>query len=265
MGLRLKQVPALQGALWVRRGLRAFLQSPLGFSTQLMAFFFATMLLSLLLPFVGSLLSLMALPLLSLAAMAGTASTLKGGMPHPGQLIEPLRTPGPRRATLLKLCGLYGALSLLVLVLAQQVMGDALQQLQTVYTQDATPEQVQAATGDPRLVQGLGLQLLLMSLLSVPFWHAPALVHWAGQGLGQALFSSTVAVWRCRGAFVVYAAMWLGLLITAGTAATLIAALFGATRLLGVAVLPLALMGMTAFYASLYFTFDDSFGLDEPA
>ena len=25
------------------------------------------------------------------------------------------------------------------------------------------------------------------ALLSVPFWHAPALVHWGGQGLTQAL------------------------------------------------------------------------------
>jgi hypothetical protein len=38
----------------------------------------------------------------------------------------------------------------------------------------------------------------------VPFWHAPGLVHWGSQGVGQALFSSTLAVWRCRGAFVVY-------------------------------------------------------------
>lgn len=264
MALRLKRVPALQGALWVRRGLRTFALRPLGYASLLVAFFFATMVASLVLPLVGSVVSLMALPLLSLGAMIGTQSALRGGQVHPGQLIEPLRQPGPRRGTLLRLCVLYGGLTMLVLLVTEWAMGDALQQLQAAYEGQTDPRQAEVAA-DPRLLQALGLQALLVSLLSVPFWHAPALVAWAGQGVGQALFSSTLAVWRCKGAFLVYGLVWGGLVLILGTAAALLATLFGVPRFAAVAALPLALLAMTAFYASLYFTFIDSFELDDPA
>ena len=44
----------------------------------------------------------------------------------------------------------------------------------------------------------------------MPFWHAPALVYWGGQTVGKSLFFSTVACWRNKGAFAVYALDWLG-------------------------------------------------------
>ena len=107
------------------------------------------------------------------------------------------------------------------------------------------------------------LRRVLVALLSVPFWHAPPLVAWAGQGLMQSLFSSTVAVWRCKGAFVVYALVWFGLMIILGTGAALITSVLGVPRFAAAAALPLALAVMTAFYASLWFTFVDSFEVPE--
>ena len=55
----------------------------------------------------------------------------------------------------------------------------------------------------PRLLGGLG------TLLSIPYWFAPALVHWGGQGVGQSLFSSTLALWRNKGAFTTFMATWV--------------------------------------------------------
>jgi hypothetical protein len=261
MILRLRDVPALQGASWVRRGLMTFARRPLGFTSQIVAFFFATMVLSLVLRDVGSVLSLMALPLLTLGAMAGTQQVLSGGQVHPGQLVAPLRRAGPTRKALLLLCALYGVLTLGLLLLTQALLGDAVQQVQAIYSGDA--KQAEAAAGDAgTLMRALLLQAVGVSLLSVPFWHAPALVAWGGQGLGQALFSSTLAVWRCRGAFLVYGLVWLGLMLLMGTAAALLAALVGEPKLAAVAALPMALLLMTAFYASLWFTFADSFELD---
>lgn len=259
--LRLRNVPALQGAAWVRRGMAAFGRRPLGFASQIVAFFFATMVVSLLLPGVGSVLALMALPLLTLGAMAGTQQALQGGQVHPGQLVAPLRRAGPQRKSLLLLCALYGLLTLGVVLLTQWLMGDSVQQLENIYNgQGKPPEPATAADGT--LLAALAVQAVGVSLLSVPFWHAPALVVWGGQGLGQALFSSTLAVWRCRGAFTVYALVWFGLTVMLGTAAALVAGLLGQPKLAAVAALPLALLVMTAFYASLWFTFVDSFELE---
>ena len=63
---------------------------------------------------------------------------------------------------------------------------------------------------------GPGTRFGLAACLSVPFWHAPALVYWQGQGVGQALFSSTLAVWRCKGAFLMYSLAWVGVIAIFG-------------------------------------------------
>jgi hypothetical protein len=269
MALRLRAVAAQQGVRWVRMGFRAFMLRPMGFCALLIAFFFTTLLVSALVPLVGSVVALMALPLLSLGFMVATESALRGGPVHPGQLVEPLRrTSGTRRAALLKLCVLYGVTTLAVLLLSELLIGDAWENLRALYAsgQQATPEQVKAVTDDSRLLGGLGLQAALIALLSVPFWHAPALVMWGEQGVAQSLFSSTLAVWRSKGAFAVYSLLWLALMMAFGTLAALVFGLLGIGQFAPVAALPLALMGMTVFYASLYFTFTDSFGpADEPS
>jgi len=263
MALNLQSVAPQQGARWVRQGFQVFMRRPMGFLALLLGFFFATLLASVLLPVVGSVVSLMALPLLTLGAMVATQSALRGGPVHPGQLVEPLvRSPAARRITLLKLCALYGAVMVLALLVSEWIIGDAWEELRALYAsgQQATPEQVNAVTEDPRLVWGLGFQAGLIALLSLPFWHAPALVMWGEQGVAQSLFSSTLACWRSKGAFAVYGLVWLGLMVLFGTLAALVFGLFGLGQLAPLAALPLALMGMAVFYASLYFTFVDSFG-----
>ena len=69
-------------------------------------------------------------------------------------------------------------------------------------------------TGRFQKTQALALGLGLAALLSVPFWHAPALVWWHGQGLAQSLFSSTLACWRNKGAFTIFGVAWMGVLTT---------------------------------------------------
>lgn len=263
MLLRLQIVTADQGARWVRRGFQVFARRPVAFSALLLAFFFASLLASVLLPMVGGVLSLMALPLLSLGFMTATQAALTGGPVHPGQLAQPLRVRGPRRLTLLKLCALYGGLALLALLLADAVVGDAWEELRTLYASgNVTPEQARAATSDPRLMWGFGLQALLLSLLSVPFWHAPALVLWGGQGVAQALFSSTVAVWRARAAFTVYGLVWVAVTVTLSTLTALLAALLGMPQIVPVAAIPLVVMCVAVFYVTLYFSFTDSFAAE---
>ena len=63
---------------------------------------------------------------------------------------------------------------------------------------------------------------LLGALLSVPFWHAPALVHWGGQGVAQALFSSTLALWRNKAAFALNGLLWFAAFMTMSGIVTLL-------------------------------------------
>lgn len=262
MGLRLHRVTPRQGWRWVRQGFALFGRRPLAFSGLFMFFLFGALLLAALLPWLGGPLGMALLPMLSLGFMIASRSTLAGGPVHALQLFEGLRHPdrGQRRAQWL-LCAAYGLGSTLILVLAHAVDGGSFEALQRELAagDEGSAKAVAALLADPRLAQGMLLRFGLAGLLSVPFWHAPALVHWGGQGALQALFSSTVALWRTRGAFLVYLLGWTGLMAAAALALMALQAAAGDARVLAVATLPLGLAFSAAFYASLWASFADTF------
>jgi hypothetical protein len=107
------------------------------------------------------------------------------------------------------------------------------------------------------------VRLIGAALLSVPYWHSPALVHWGGQGALQALFSSTLALWRARAAFGVYALGWLGVSLALGLGLMLLAGVTGSTQVVGLMALPIGLTVTVVFYVSLWFSFNDSFQPDD--
>jgi hypothetical protein len=127
-------------------------------------------------------------------------------------------------------------------------------------TPGTTPEAVQALLTDPRLAQGMLVRVLAATLMSVPFWHAPALVHWGHQGAGQALFSSTMALWRAKGAFTMYGLGWAMLSLVVGLLATVAVLLLGSGQLVSVLIMPAGMVLSAVFYVSLWFSFADSFG-----
>lgn len=263
MGLRLHRVQSRQGLAWVRQGLLTWAKRPLAFAGMLATFLFAVLLLAMVLPVAGGILGLALLPMLSLGFMIATRSAMAGGPVHPLQLIEGLRlTDGPRRRAQLSLCAGYALGSVLVMLLASHVDGGTFEQLQRLMAEqqaDKASKEIDLLLADPRLVQGMLVRLGLATLLSVPFWYAPALVHWGHQGALQALFSSALALWQTRGAFVLYAIGWAALLVGVGVLFTLLALVTGAKSLVGMLTMPLALLFSTAFYVSLWFSYRDSF------
>ena len=130
---------------------------------------------------------------------------------------------------------------------------------------EAAQAEIDALLAEPRVTVGAALALVLGAALSVPFWHAPALVHWGGQTAGQALFSSALAVWRCKGAFTMYVLGWAGLILMFGLATAMVLGLLGMAQLAGLMGIPAGLVFSAVFYISLLFTFNDSFGNAAPA
>jgi hypothetical protein len=259
MGLKLQAVAARQGWTWVRDGVRLYLRRPVAFSAMLLLFLVATGVWSVL-PVVG-LAALASLPLLSLGFMVASRSVLRGGLAHPGQFIEPLRGDPHRRRNLLLLCGLYGVGALVVVWWVGWVYGDAMDALRDAMSkQGPSSNEAAQAAADPRLMQGTLTFGLLATLLSIPFWHAPALMWWGGQGLWQALFSSTLGVWRAKSAYLVYALAWLTASMVLSLAVGLLAGAFGAPSLISWLVPALVLALSSAFYVSLWFSFVDNFG-----
>jgi hypothetical protein len=85
-------------------------------------------------------------------------------------------------------------------------------------------------------------------------------VHWGGQGLRQALFSSTVALWRSKGAFFAYLMAWMGVLLLFGLVTAVVFGLIGLPQLASLIGIPAGLVFWMVFFISVLFTFTDSFG-----
>lgn len=265
--MKLQLAPARQGALWVRQGFGVFFKQPLAFAGLFAVFLFAVFALTLL-PLIGPLLLLTLLPLGSLGFMIATQTALEGRFPLPRVFIAPLRAGRPQLLAILKLGLAYAVATFLIMWLSDIVDGGALDALmEALPGGDATPELVASRLADPRLELGMLLRLGLAALLSVPFWHAPALVHWGGLGWGKALFFSAVACWRNKAAFAVYSLTWIAVLLVFALLANLVFALFGQMQLMALAAMPASLIFSTVFYASLYFTFTGCFAPNpaEPA
>lgn len=261
---KLKTVPARQGSAWARQGFRVFFKRPMVFAALFALFMFAVFVLALV-PFVGALLLLALLPVVTLAFMVATKSTLAGELTTPAALLRSLSMDRPRRLAMLKLGAIYAAATFAILGLSDWIDGGAFDALMDVLPEVQTkPELVNARLADPRLGQGLLLRTGLTALLSMPFWHAPALVYWGGQGCAQSLFSSTLACWRNKAAFTVYMLTWVAAVMLFAMLGSMVFGLLGQLPLFALAATPFSLMLTTVFYASLYFTFADSFEAAAP-
>jgi hypothetical protein len=261
----LKTVPARHGSAWARQGFAVFFKRPMVFAALFALFMFMVFALALL-PWVGSVLLLALLPMVTLVFMLATKAALAGELPTPAALLQPLRMDRTRQFAMLKLGAIYAATTFAILALSDLVDGGAFDALMEALPEVQTkPELFNAALTDPRLSQGLLIRTGLTSLLSVPFWHAPALVYWGGQGCAQSLFSSTLACWRNKGAFTVYMLTWVSAVLLFATLGSMVFGLLGQLPLFALAATPFSLMLTTVFYASLYFTFADCFEAVAPS
>ncbi len=255
--MKLNVVPALQGAAWVRSGFRAFFKRPMAYSLLFLAYFFGLQFFGLLLRGFAELLSA-TIPLASLAFMIVTRHAVENRRLAPGALAAPLRPPG--RSGQIALGLVYAAALLLVFWVTDRIGREAFDAVAEAFSApDVTPESVRPALSDPALRWALFLFATLTAVIAVPFWHAPALVHWGRQAWTRALFFSTVACWRNRAAFTVYALTWFGVIVAFNLATGVLFSIFGMPAFAAAVAIPAGILFAIAFYASLYFTYADCF------
>jgi hypothetical protein len=264
MQLHLQKIPAANGRLWIRHGFKVFRRQPMALAGLFGLFLFAGFVL-MLLPGAGLLLTMAALPLLSLGFMLATHLVLQNKTPTAAVFLAPLKLTPERRRAQLMLCLSYATAALLIGLLADWLDGGSTLALQKLMAENADADAIAAAATDPRLFWGVSVRLGLATLLSVPFWHAPALVHWGGQGVAQALFSSTLALWRNKGAFALNSLLWAALLLGIAGGISLLSAALGLAQFAPVVLMTVGLLLSTVFYASLYFSFVDCFMFGAPA
>jgi len=92
------------------------------------------------------------------------------------------------------------------------------------------------------------------------FWHAPALVAWYRLDLRKALFFSGIACWRNKGAFLMYGATWLLVVLALELGGGLLEAIGLSGTISGLIQMPFNFLAAAVLYCSFYPTYTSVFG-----
>ncbi len=251
--MKLVVVPASRGWQWARQGLQMCVVQPLGF-VSLFGLMATLVMLMMTLQLPGLIAVVVAMPALWMSYMLAVRRVIGGEKITPSVLIEPWKAPADRMLWL-RLGGLYAAGTLLSTVVAG-LLGPDMQDLAKVIEQTAETE---GPLSDPAVVQALLLRLAFTIPLSLAFWHTPALLFWGRVPPTKALFFSVVASWRNLPAFLVYGAVWVGVLVLAGVLLRVISGLIPEPLITNFVLIFMGMWIASAFYASLYFSVVDCF------
>ena len=253
--MKLNIVPASRGAQWVKLGVQTFFRQPLALS-GLFFIFLAVMSVLNVLPVIGSVLAFVLMPGVTLGLLAATREASNGKFPMPTILITAFRTGAQQRRFMLVLGALYTAGIVIILCCTPLVDGGNFAKLMLLG---------QVPSADARQAMDFQFAMLLASTLNMPltllFCHASALVHWHGTPPVKSLFFALAAVAGNFRAFVVYGLVWMGVFLGFGIIMSMLVVAIGGVEAVAAMAYPAALLLATMVFASIYFTFQDSFEL----
>lgn len=259
--MRLCIVPAARGLQWLRQGWQTFGQQPAALVAVFMAWVVAMGLLGAL-PVLGLALTMVLTPSLSLVMMVAAAQVHQQRRLSATLLRQALWRGSQTLRTLLVLGALYAVGLALVLGVSSLIDGGTLAK---VYLGLEILDERILST-NPAVAQAALVAGALQVLLSMLFWHAPALIHWHGLPAVKALFFSLMACGRNFGAFLVYGLLWVGVAVGLTIAGMLLAMVLGAVLGKGIAAFAVAafivlgaLVLTVIFLTGAVFTFRDSF------
>ena len=257
--IRLRSLPPAAGLHWIRRGFRTYWRRPLGFTGLFLFVLALALFAAIVLPPALRLATVALWPLMSLGFMIATEDVLNDLPLRPSVFWAPMVMGRPARRSLVAIGILYGIGCVLIVLLGDTLDGGEarrwMEKLMTPRTDGKMPEIPP--------ISGVGLAVLLLNtfsgaLVSIPLWHAPALVHWGRQRTAQALFSSLVSIWRTRAAFFVFGVGWLVIVLLYMQVIALGVNLLGPLAM-AMPMLTGMLLLTAAFYVSLWFGFVDTF------
>jgi hypothetical protein len=255
--MKLQVVPARTGANWVKQGIKTFWRQPLALSGL---FFLFTGLISLtsFLSFLGTVLGLMLLPIITLGLMAAAREAELGRFPMPRIMFVAFQQGASQTKIMIAMGGLYALL--FGLVLAMSSVFD---------TGDFARMYLMGGTLSEEVLLNEHFQtaavfcMLMYVPLSALFWHAPALVHWHNQPLVKSIFFSTMACWVNWRAFAVFGLTWLGIFLTTSLLLSFLSVLMDDGQLSMMLLLPAMMLLAAMFFASSYHSFRECF-VSEP-
>jgi hypothetical protein len=255
--VKLNIVPAKTGITWVKLGIQTFFKQPLALGGLFFMFMAAASIVGLI-PIVGSLLTLALLPAFTLGMMVATLEAQQGKFPMPRVLLSAFRGDKTRAKAMWMLGAQYAVVFSAVMGLIALMDGGEFAKMLPAEGK-ITKESLEQITLPKAVWLGAPLYLL-MSLL---FWHAPALVFWHGVPPVKALFFSLVACLRNWRAYALFGLAWMmATLLAASVVQTLVALFSSPANAASMSVSVTMVVVSTSsvmFMTAIYFTFRDSF------
>lgn len=250
--MRIVPLPARAGWRWVARGFALLRRQPIA----LLAITFLNLLLlslSVLIPFVGSIAPLVLAPALMVGLMRAVGTADEGGMPLPTMLFAAFREDGGRALRPLLLLGIVNAVAtMLALALAALFDGGALMQLAVGNLEEAES----AALDEVDLWLAAATFVTAYLPVQMAMWYAPLFVAWHRVPPVKSLFFSLLAVWRNRGAFLVYGIGWFAIAFAGSLVVRAVQGAFGSHPLaMSMILSPLSLALITVIYCSFWPTY----------
>ena len=205
--MQLKQTKAGDGYLWIRQGLWLFKKNPLAFLMLVFLYIFIAQ-FAILIPVFGVFAVLLLTPALTVGFMTACQMVIRGERVMPTVYFVGLRNHGPLvRKNLLGLGTIYAFLVLILSLIASAFID--FQQLIPILTEQNPPTIREVK----ELYFGLGVGVLLYIPVAMVMWFAPVLIAWEKMSVAQALFSSWIACWTNRAAFIFYLLIWAILIV----------------------------------------------------
>ena len=252
--MQIEQRPARAGWQWIKDGFALLRSYPIPLLT--LTFLYLLMLtVPSMLPGIGGFLPLLLTPLLAVGLMTAMLSAEQGRLPLPRLLFQGLRVDGAQAwKPLLILGGLNLVTTLGALMLASLVDDGTLMRLITGQVERDDP-----GLAEIDLMIAAAVFLILYTPIQMALWFAPLFVAWHRIAPVKAMFFSLVAVWRNRGAFLIYALGWLAIAVALSMAIQILSrTLDPGPLILSFVLSPLSLAMLAALYASSWISYRDT-------
>lgn len=255
--MKIESVAAREGWQWVVKGFKLTKAAVLPLCV-IMLCFVVIVLIPAIIPKIGGFVPFLMTPFLSLGLTSAFRLAAKGEQPKPTALFEGARLGNDTAKRLFQLGLINLGASLLILVITTLIDGGILMGWATGAITLSDPQ-----LKDPRLMTSMPIFLLLLVPLQAILWYAPPFTAWHKVGVAQSLFYSGIAVWRNKGAFALFALVWLAIfnfmMLFGALQSNFLTSVLGmnlgsaAATFLFSAV---SLFVMTATYASFWFTYE---------
>jgi len=253
--MQLNKTQASDGYLWVRQGLWLFKKNPLAFLMLVFLYVFIAQ-FAILIPVFGVFAVLLLTPALTVGFMTACQRVIRGEKVLPSVYLVSLKgsDADPLTRKKLLILGTIYAFAILLLSLIASAFID-FQQLIPLLTEQKQPtiREVQ------ELYTGLGIGLLLYIPVAMVMWFAPVLIAWEKMSVAQALFSSWIACWTNKAAFIFYLLIWAALIIAVPFFMEALLDSLGARAVIPFIIPPYSMAALTVMYCSFFATWKACF------